>query len=125
MADEAAATVVEEAGVVVAPPRLSNRRKAAIMAVALGPNLSAEVFKHLSQDEIDELRAILASVMSEDEEAVLRAKIREVRDTLNMDGRAIVGHLKKTLGCHTPYATVSLALNALNNMIGKGLHTIK
>ena len=25
------------------------------MAVALGPNLSAEVFKHLSQDEIDEL----------------------------------------------------------------------
>ena len=64
MAEEATATtaVVEEAGVVIAPPRLSNRRKAAIMAVALGPNLSAEVFKHLSQDEIDELVLEIASL---------------------------------------------------------------
>src|SRR6476619_3727945 len=32
------------------------------MAVALGPNLSAEVFKHLSQDEIDELVLEIASL---------------------------------------------------------------
>ena len=55
-----AATVVEEAGVIA--PRISSRRKAAIMAVALGPNLSAEVFKHLSQDEIDELVLEIASL---------------------------------------------------------------
>src|SRR6478736_5778012 len=61
MAEEAA-TAVEEAGVVVAPARISSRRKAAIMAVALGPNLSAEVFKHLSQDEIDELVLEIASL---------------------------------------------------------------
>jgi prophage antirepressor-like protein len=80
---------------------------------------------HRQQDEIDELRAILSSVLSENEEEMLRQKIREVRDTLGMDGRALVGHLKKLLGCHTPYATVPLAINALNNMIGKGLTTIK
>ena len=56
----AAATVVEEAGVLA--PRISSRRQAAIMAVALGPNLSAEVFKHLSQDEIDELVLEIASL---------------------------------------------------------------
>src|SRR3954447_15676578 len=61
MAEEAP-TAVEEAGVVVAPVRISSRRKAAIMAVALGPTLSAEVFKHLSQDEIDELVLEIASL---------------------------------------------------------------
>src|SRR6476659_2296908 len=57
----APAPVVDEVGVAVAP-RISPRRKAAIMAVALGPNLSAEVFKHLSQDEIDELVLEIASL---------------------------------------------------------------
>jgi len=82
MADEAASTavvagapaaVVEESGVAVVP-RISARRKAAIMAVALGPNLSAEVFKHLSQDEIDELVLEIASldkVTPEERQAVL------------------------------------------------------
>src|SRR3954453_7716007 len=63
MADDTAAPtadVVEEAGAVA--PRISSRRKAAIMAVALGPNLSAEVFKNMSQDEIDELVLEIASL---------------------------------------------------------------
>ena len=32
------------------------------MALALGPNLSAEVFKHLAQDEIDELVLEIAAL---------------------------------------------------------------
>src|SRR3954467_9469662 len=57
----APAPAVEEGGGAVAS-RISPRRKAAIMAVALGPTLSAEVFKHLSQDEIDGLVLEIASL---------------------------------------------------------------
>jgi flagellar motor switch protein FliG len=64
MADELAqleAPALEEAGL---PERLtiSPRRKAAIMTVALGPSLSAEVFRHMSQEEIDELVLEIAAL---------------------------------------------------------------
>jgi flagellar motor switch protein FliG len=52
---------VEEAGT-AAKAAVSPKRKAAIMAIALGPTLSAEVFKHLSQEEIDELVLEIASL---------------------------------------------------------------
>ena len=54
-------TTVEEAGVL---PRLtiSPRRKAAIMTIALGPQLSAEVFRHMAQEEIDELVLEIAAL---------------------------------------------------------------
>ena len=42
--------------------RISPRRKAAIVAVALGPKISAEVFKHLAQEEIDELVLEIAAL---------------------------------------------------------------
>ncbi len=51
----------EEGGTATKAGR-SPKRKAAIMAIALGPNLSAEVFKHLSQEEIDELVLEIASL---------------------------------------------------------------
>ena len=51
---------VTEQGVV--ERRVSPRRKAAIVAVSLGPTLSAEVFKHLGQDEIDELVLEIAAL---------------------------------------------------------------
>ena len=46
-------TTVEETGVM---PRLSisPRRKAAIMTIALGPQLSAEVFRHMAQEVFGE-----------------------------------------------------------------------
>ena len=52
---------IEEAG---APARLtiSPRRKAAIMTIALGPQLSAEVFRHMAQEEIDELVLEIAAL---------------------------------------------------------------
>jgi flagellar motor switch protein FliG len=51
---------VEEAG--VQQRHVSPRRKAAVLAVALGPQVSAEVFRHLAQDEIDELVLEIASL---------------------------------------------------------------
>jgi flagellar motor switch protein FliG len=71
MAENLPATV-EEAGVATRP--VSPRRKAAVLAVALGPQLSAEVFRHLAQDEIDELVLEIASldkVTPEERQAVL------------------------------------------------------
>ncbi len=71
MADAAATATVDEPGAAL---NLSPRRKAAIMAVALGPSLSAEVFKHLAQDEVDELVleiAVLEQVTSEERQAVM------------------------------------------------------
>ncbi len=53
-------TALEETG--VAAVSASPRRKAAIMAIALGPTLSAEVFRHLSHEEIDELVLEIASL---------------------------------------------------------------
>lgn len=52
---------IEESG---APARLkiSPRRKAAIMTIALGPQLSAEVFRHMAQEEIDELVLEIAAL---------------------------------------------------------------
>lgn len=79
------------------------------------------------QDEIDELRAIIEGTMSEDQEKKLQALIREVSVAKGMDGRAVLGHLRKTLGCHTPYEKTTLprAMNLLNNLLGRGLTTIK
>jgi flagellar motor switch protein FliG len=52
---------IEEAGV-AARLSIAPRRKAAIMTIALGPTLSAEVFRHMSQDEIDELVLEIAAL---------------------------------------------------------------
>jgi len=53
---------------------LSGKEKAAIALIALGPELSAEVFKHMREDEIEELTLEIASmrkVPSEQKEQVL------------------------------------------------------
>ena len=72
MADDATMAVAE-AG--TGTRQISPRRKAAVLAVALGPQLSAEIFQHLAQDEIDELVLEIASldkVTPEEREQVLR-----------------------------------------------------
>ena len=79
------------------------------------------------RDEIDELKAMLECVLDKKEENELRALIQEVKKAKSMDGRAIVGHVKKTLGVHTPYEKTSLAQakNVLRNMLGRGVMTVK
>ncbi len=42
--------------------KLSGRQKAAILLVALGPEISAQVFKHLDEDEIEQLTLEIANV---------------------------------------------------------------
>lgn len=42
--------------------QLTNRQKAAIFLISLGPDLSAEIFKHLEQDEIEQLTLEIANV---------------------------------------------------------------
>ena len=46
------------------PPRTDGRKKAAILLVSMGPDASAQIFKHLRQDEIDELTLEIASLGS-------------------------------------------------------------
>lgn len=40
---------------------LTNKQKAAILLIALGPEISAQVFKHLREDEIEKLTLEIAN----------------------------------------------------------------
>ncbi|MCL6450702.1 MAG: flagellar motor switch protein FliG [Acetobacteraceae bacterium] len=46
------------------PGEMSGREKAAMLMIALGPEASAQVFKHLREDEIEQLTLEIASVRS-------------------------------------------------------------
>ncbi|MMZ57067.1 Flagellar motor switch protein FliG [compost metagenome] len=53
---------------------LSGRQKAAILLISLGPEVSAQVFKHLREEEIEQLTLEIANVRKvggEDKESVL------------------------------------------------------
>lgn len=53
---------------------LSGRQKAAILLISLGPEVSAQIFKHLREDEIEQLTLEIANVRkvdAEEKEAVL------------------------------------------------------
>ncbi|BCJ85259.1 flagellar motor switch protein FliG [Effusibacillus dendaii] len=43
-------------------PKLSGRQKAAILLVSLGPEISAKIFKHLRDDEVEQLTLEIANV---------------------------------------------------------------
>lgn len=54
--------------------RLTGRQKAAILLITLGPEVSAQIFKHLREDEIEQLTLEIANVRkvdNEEKEAVL------------------------------------------------------
>ena len=59
---------------------MSGRQKAAILLVTLGTDASAEVFKHLRPDEIDELTLEIAGMghISQDREQVVIEEFYEV-----------------------------------------------
>ncbi|MFP4016979.1 MAG: flagellar motor switch protein FliG, partial [Halanaerobiales bacterium] len=44
------------------PRKMKGKNKAAILLVALGPDLSAKIFKHLSDEEIEELTLEIANM---------------------------------------------------------------
>lgn len=53
---------------------LNGKEKAAVLLISLGPDKSADIFKHLSEDEIEELTLEIANmrkISSEEKEAVL------------------------------------------------------
>ncbi|MBW4841083.1 MAG: flagellar motor switch protein FliG, partial [Paenibacillaceae bacterium] len=43
-------------------PGLSGKQKAAILLITLGPEVSAQIFKHLRDDEIEQLTLEIANV---------------------------------------------------------------
>lgn len=55
----------------VARSALSGRQKAAVLLVALGPSLSAEIFKHLREDEIEQMTLEIANLQK------IRPEIKE------------------------------------------------
>ncbi len=57
------------------PQPLSGKQKAAVLLIALGPDVSSHVFKHLREDEIEQLTFEIASVrrvLPEEQEKVLQ-----------------------------------------------------
>jgi flagellar motor switch protein FliG len=52
--------------VVVKKKELTGKEKAAILLISLGPDVSAQVYKHLSEEEIDKLTLEIASVRKVD-----------------------------------------------------------
>jgi flagellar motor switch protein FliG len=88
---------VEEPG--AAPGGIAPRRKAAIMTLALGPDRSAEVFKHLRPEEIDDLVleiAALDQVAPEEKQAVLEEfwNVSQASDFVAQGG---IGYAKDVL----------------------------
>ena len=48
------------------PKELSGKQKAAILLISLGPDVSASVYKHLSEEEIEKLTLEISSVKKVD-----------------------------------------------------------
>jgi flagellar motor switch protein FliG len=70
----ATTTTVRKSGVSGHKKQLTGRQKAAIFLVTLGSEISAEIFKHLKEDEIEQLTfeiARLESIEAEDRDQVL------------------------------------------------------
>lgn len=78
------------------------------------------------RDEIDELREMLNIMFTDDETEVVRSLIREVKEATSLDGRAIVGQIRTTLGVsciyNVPYSRQ--IINVLKNMLNKGIKLV-
>lgn len=75
------------------------------------------------RDEIDELRATLNLFMNENDVNEIKLLIKRVKATKGIDGRAVVGHVRKTLNVGSIYGTPDVAKvkNVLKNLLGEGL----
>jgi len=79
------------------------------------------------RDEVDELRDTLAVLMSDNDAKIIRGLIAEVKATTGMDGRAIVGGVRAALNVGSVYDAPHprQVINALRNMIGKGIKLVE
>ncbi|MDU5951165.1 MAG: flagellar motor switch protein FliG, partial [Paenibacillus macerans] len=59
---------------------LTGRQKAAILLITLGPEVSAEIFKHLRDDEIEQLTLEIANVRKVDsaEKEMIMAEFHQI-----------------------------------------------
>lgn len=73
--------------------------------------------------EIDELKELVHIMLTDTEEREVRDLIKEVKKARNLDGRTIVGHVRRTLGSSGVYNASDLrqVINTLRNMLGKGI----
>ena len=85
--------------------------------------------EHVSRglrDEVDELKAVLGILVSDNAEVEARALVKEIKEKLGMDGRTIVGQVRKTLGLSGIYNTPDIRKvnNVLKVMLGRGLTSV-
>lgn len=84
--------------------KLTGRQKAAVFLIALGPELSSRVFRHLREEEIEQLTfeiATMQNVPPEDKEAVLEefAQMALAQDYISLGGIEYAQQLlKEALG---------------------------
>ena len=78
------------------------------------------------QGEVDELRALVNMTLSDTDEKEIRELLAKVKAKTGMDGRAIVGNVRATIGSSGIYNTPNLALvkNVLRNMLGFGIQAV-
>jgi len=76
--------------------------------------------------EIDELRAIVELVISDSDAETIHRLIQQIKAAQEIDGRAIVGHIRKMLNVGSIYDPPSTkkVINLLKNMLGEGLQLL-
>lgn len=84
--------------------KLTGKQKAAVLMIALGPEVSAKVFKHLREDEIEDITVEIASmrqVAPEDRDRVMREfeNLRQANEYISQGGIEYARDvLRKALG---------------------------
>lgn len=78
------------------------------------------------RDDLDEVKAVLHIFMTETDEKEIRDLMKQVKNQTGMDGRKVVGHVRKSLNLATIYDTPNTrhVINALKNMLGTGIHLL-
>lgn len=100
-------------------PELTGRQKAAILLISLGPDVSAQVYKHLSEEEIDKLTLEISSVKKVDagqKEEILEQfhQIALAQDYIAQGGIAYAKTvLEKAVGSDEAQAIISRLTSSL------------
>lgn len=73
--------------------------------------------------ELDDLRELVGTILPHDKMKEAKDLMIQVKKVTKKDGRAVIGHVRKTLGISKPYeyAELSRVINTLRNMLGKGV----
>lgn len=76
---------------------LSGRQKAAILLITLGPEVSAQIFKHLRDEEIEQLTLEIANVRKVDsgEKESIMSEFHQICLAHNIYHKAVLTTLKK------------------------------